>query len=249
MTKKNYTKARIADSLTLIFVIAISIICVTLVTAIPSGPTVSYVSNSTSATAGIGTLRGLDDGGHITTVTLDVMQQNFGWKAYVGNVTGKLTLDDANNNTIYDWTLSTIKAEVYISKNQSVGWSNIGCAARSVLEAEDIAFGKAASDDNINNTFNETTHKSFIVAGTNITASSCPSIATYVNDTAQTVSVNAKFQEVLLNDSAGNLVYATIAETGGSLGYDNQTYDFQAIIPDNESAAVITPYYFYVELG
>ncbi|PLW79797.1 hypothetical protein C0585_05960 [Candidatus Woesearchaeota archaeon] len=212
----------------------------------PAGPTISYVSNSTSANAGNGTLQSGDEGGYITTITLDVLQQNFGWKAYVGNVTGKLTLDDADNYTIYDWSIANLNAEVYISRNQTIDWTNIGCAARSIIEAQDTDLGKdpSADDDSINLTFDGAVHDDLIIGG-NPALTTCPTISTFVNDTAQ----SALFQEMLLNDSQQRLVYATIAEDDAD-GYRNgTTFDFQAIVPDTLSTATTTNYYFFVEIG
>jgi len=249
MSVNKETKARIAVALTisLLIILGISVVHA----AIPNGPiSITHISNSTSTSSGVGTLRSGDDGGYITTVLLDTLQQNYGWKAYVGNITGKLTLDDAGGQTIYDWTLTTVSANVYISRNDTVQWSSLSCAARSVIEAEDVFIGKsAASDESINKTFNGTTHKAFTVAGVTISQSTCPAIATFVNDAAQSSGVNNLFQEILLSDSNGNLIYTTRAETGGAIGYDENTYDFQVIVPDDETPSTITNYYFYVEIG
>ncbi|MBR9676091.1 hypothetical protein GOV05_03725 [Candidatus Woesearchaeota archaeon] len=222
------------------------------IAALPTGPTFSGVASSTSNNPN-STLRGSDQGGYIYTLTLDTLQQNYGWKAYVGNLTGKLTLDDSSNYTIFDWSLTDSEAEVYISRDGAVDWTTVNCSNssgnRNNITAEDSALGKTSTSiDSINQTFSASIHKSFVVAGRTMTQSSCPSIATYVNDTAQSSGVNNLFQEVLLSDSNGNVVYATIAETD-DYGYRNgTTYDFQAIIADQDGAPT-TSYYFYVELG
>lgn len=220
----------------------------------PVGPTITHLSNETSVNVGIGTGRANDLGGYITTMNLFAAQQDFGWKAYVGNITGKLVLEDSQNFSIYDWSLSNPNAEVYISRNQTVAWSTVNCSNRSVILNEDTALTKASTaTDSINKTFNETTHRSFIVAGRTIVNSTCPAIATYVNtnETKQNNGENNLFQEILLADNNGfgnTLVYTAIAEIDGS-GFDNNSYDFQAIVPDDETAGVTNTYYFYVELG
>ena len=170
-------------------------------------------------------------------------------KAFVGNITGKLTLDDSTSSTIYDWDLTTITGEVYATRSSSITWANVACADNTVLNAEETSINfNDAKVDSINNTFNETIHKEFMVAGTTITNSTCRAIATYVNDEAQTVDENADFQEVLLDDNS-NLIYAGLLEQDAT-GYDgNSTFDFQIIVPDDETSGVDTTYYFYAELG
>src|SRR3989338_5789452 len=88
--------------------VSIILLYLTLVSAVPEGVnTITYISNSTkSLTAGnlINSTfnSSVGPGGYIFTMNLDTTQQNKRWKAYVGNVTGKLTLDDASSYTIFD---------------------------------------------------------------------------------------------------------------------------------------------------
>jgi hypothetical protein len=90
-------------------------------------------------------------------------------------------------------------------------------------------------------------HKSFYVSTTHIANSTCRSIATYVNDAKQAVSESAVFQEVLLTDNA-NIVYATLLEDN-SIGFDNGRYDFQMIVPEDDTITTPTTYYFYAEIS
>jgi hypothetical protein len=221
--------------------------------ALPTAPIITHIENSTSGNAGQGQIRSGDDGGYITTLTLDALQQNFRWKAYVGNVSGRYILEDSNGYSIYEWDMSlNTEGKVFISRNGTVDWTNISCANRtSTILSEDSDLGMGSGSDSINKTFNDNKHKTFNVAGVPITNSTCPAIATYVNDTSQTFSETAVFQEILLADAAGNgnLIYTTIMEEDVQ-GYDNSSsFDFQAIIADDETAGIKTPYYFYVELG
>ena len=72
---------------------------------------------------------------------------------------------------------------------------------------------------------------------------------TYVNSTAQ----STRFEEVVLYDSPqlgnGNIVYATPLEQD-YYGFNNQTFDFQMIVPENGAPGFsgATAYYFYAEL-
>jgi hypothetical protein len=159
-------------------------------------------------------------------------------------------LDDNASNRIYQWFFQTTTGEVFITRTNNISWSSVGCPSNTSINNEDIALGfTGTAIDSINNTFNETSHRSFSVAGRTINDSACNTTATYVNSTQQSQAV-ATFQEVLLHDGT-NMIFAT-AINDSSYGYDsdttNNTYDFQAIVPDNTSTQ-ITSYYFWVEIG
>jgi len=218
------------------------------VLALPASPTtLNFISNSTITTSLAN--RSLDAKGTITVITMDSNQQNYKWKAYVGNVTGKVALDDANGKSIYDWNLGIGSAEVYVSRFSNINWANIACVNQTSIDAEETGLGISLTlKDNINGTFNMTTHKSFDVGI--IPMSGCRSTATYINDAPQTMGPAAFFQEVLLRDTTtGNLIYSTLVDSAHT-GYDNQPHDFQLIVAENESlAALPSNYFFWVELG
>ena len=107
--------------------------------------------------------------------------------------------------------------------------------------------------DNISSTFSSRNHTQVDVGSITIIANDCYSIFTLVNDSAQSSSATPYFQEVLLYDgnvTNGNVVYATKIENN-IYGFNNITYDFQMIIPEDQSSgsADSTAYYFYVELS
>ena len=215
--------------------------------ALPQGATLGTPSVDTGPTVVPDSLT--NPGGRIITVDLSLEQQNGGWKAYIGNVSGLYVLQNAVGDSIYEWPLSLVQGEVYISRNASINFSSISCAGTSVITAENTFFGYAGADDDaINKTFNSTAHRTFDVGPTNIPANTCPATALWVNDTQQGQSSSAIWQEVLLNDSSNRLVYASLMNNDRS-GFDTATYDFQAIIADNRSSVSGTTYYFYVELG
>jgi hypothetical protein len=232
----------------LITLILLSIIVVnkSAVLAAPQGATIIY-NNTEDAT-----IRSPDShtaaGGSFTTLVLNVTSQTSKWKAYVGNVTGKLTLDNSNNKSIYEWALTTVQGEVYASKNDSINFSALTCSNRGNITAEDALLNiNSSSDDSINKTFTQQIHRSFVIGGTGTIAnSSCFAIATYVNDSSQPANENATFQEILLSDSK-NLVYTTIINDN-KIGFDTGTYDFQLIVPD-DPGATSTTYFMYAELG
>jgi hypothetical protein len=231
----------------LIFLSLVSVI--DFVIATPAGPSIGYVSNSTATT--LSANRSQDLKGTITTLNLSSNQQDYKWKAYTGNVTGSLVLDDASGKSIYDWNQGTPTGEVYVSRASSISWANVSCVNQTVIDSEQSALGMtSASVDSINKTFNYTTHKSFLVGTKNITNSSCRSTATYINDARQSITESAYFQEILLKDDiTSNLVYTTIIENHQA-GYNGvSTFDFQLLVAENESSSTPLLYYFYVELG
>ncbi|RME52008.1 hypothetical protein D6783_06095 [Candidatus Woesearchaeota archaeon] len=187
-------------------------------------------------------------GGSFTTLALNLTQQTPRWKAYVGNLTGRFVLQDANNYSIYDWNTASVSGEVYATRNNSIQWSAIRCANATEIAAEEAFHNMTSTQpDTINKTFNNTVHRGFFVGSTYIANSTCSAIATYVNGTAQAPSENADFQEVLLSDT-NYLVWATLLEQDAQ-GYNNQPFDFQMIVPESEVKSSPTTYYFYAELS
>jgi len=214
----------------------------------PVGP--NRIVNKSTETAPVRSAYLLNtSGGTFTTLLINITAQTYRWKAYAGNVTGKLTLDDNLNYTIYDWNIASVAGEVYATRKSSiVQWSSIRCANKSTIRTEEIRLNiSSANDDGINRTFmsSSLSHDEFYVATTRFAAGTCKSIATYVNSTSQA----AKFQEVALYDSS-YIVYAGLLENK-QRGFDNNYYDFQLILPESglEAQQAPTAYYFYVELS
>ena len=160
-------------------------------------------------------------------------------------------MDDANQKTIYDWSLVgvTIQGRVYVSRNASIIFSSTACAANATVNTED-AFNNmtGSSSDSVNQTFLNQTHKGFYVGETPIANNTCRALATFVNDTRQSISESAYFQEILLQDSATNLIYVTIIEPHLA-GFDNNSYDFQLIVAESGVKTSPTTYYFFTEIG
>ena len=222
--------------------------------ATPEGPTVTYVSNSTravNASAIVNITGGASlntSGGYIFAINLNAFQTNSRWKAYYGNVTGTLTLDDAAGSTIYRWPISsTLTGNVYATRSATtVTWASINCASVAQIETENNAISHTNPNDNITQTFNSTNHTSFTVAGA--TLSNCRSTSTFVNDNPQNQSYNDTFPEIVAYDGT-SIVYATRIETNKN-NYATVPSDFQLLLPENGLAnwASSIAYYFYVEL-
>jgi hypothetical protein len=248
MNNKHITVGRMNVLLLFILVISIFALFNKLhdVSALPQGVSIIYNSTENAPTRPADSQTAA--GGSFTTLTLNVTSQTSKWKAYVGNVTGKLTLDNSNNKTIYDWALTLVQGEVYVSRNDSINFASVACANTTQINSEESTLGiNSSSSDSINGTFRQRIHRSFVIGGTGLIANStCYSIATYINDASQSSSENTVFQEVVMSDGS-HLVFVTILEDSQS-GFDLGTYDFQMIVPDNPTE-VSNTYYFYAELG
>lgn len=215
--------------------------------ALPAGVTI--VSNTTNTPTAAAASSLTTAGGSFTTLVLNGTFQNPRWKAYVGNISGVLTLDDSNSYTIYDWNLTSMNGEVFITRNSTISWTLVNCSTTQKITAEDQFLTlNSSSVDSINRTFNASVHRGFYVGTNHIGNSTCKSIATYVNDTKQAASENAAFQEVLLTDTYTNIIYAGLIDDN-TLGYNNGRYDFQMIVPEDDTKQTPTTYYFYAEIS
>jgi hypothetical protein len=230
----------------LLIVVLFIILFVSFSFALPVGITIS--SNTTENGSTLSPGQSSAEGGTITTLLVNVSAQTTSWKGYVGNVTGRIALKDSSNYSLYDWVLSSVAGEVYASRSSTIVWQNVNCSNSSLLTSEDAFLGMPlANIDTINKTFNGTIHKTFVVGSRSITNSTCPSIALNINNTAQSPSEQASFQEIALYDGSSNVYSATIENN--LYGFDNQTYDFQMIVPDSYAETTATTYYFWVELS
>ena len=238
MTTKN--SVFVALLLSAVFMLSISIAY-----SQPTGTDITF--NETDFGPTIGPSNRTDDGGTITTLVLDALQQTNRWKAYIGNVTGSLTLDDSGGNTIFSWALDLgdLTGEVYSSRSDSISWADVRCADSTLVSAEESFLSMdPTAVYTIDNTFNETTHPQLTIGAEIITTNTCPSTSTYVNNNPQAIG-SADFPLILLDDET-DLVYTNIISSQ-TTGYDGEEYDFQMIVPNNPFDT--TQYFFYVQLG
>jgi len=201
------------------------------------------------------------EAGNISHLNISGISVTKTWQGFVGNVSGTLVLRDADNNTMYDWTVAEPKGEVYASVNNSITWTGVACFDHTTAGGDynssiiELAYGvDYTDDDGIDETFNTVTHPAFQVGTTAIAVDSCPSTETYVNNATQTT----RFHEMLLNDGTGEaLIFATILENDQAdnatdiVGFDGVEHDFQMLViedgHDGEEDAT-TNYYFWIEI-
>ena len=228
-----------------ILLLIVLTLTITLVNADPAG--VNIVSNETEIVDAADPDNRTDPGGSITTLVLNALQQTNRWKAYIGNVTGTLTLADGSGDSIFSWALddSSITGEVYSSRSDNILWSQIRCADNTIVTSEETFLGMDSSDIySITETFNETLHPELTVGSTVITEDTCASTSTYVNDAPQS-QASADFPLTLLDDET-NLVFVNPLNPQ-TAGFDGSLFDFQMIVPNNPSDS--TTYFFYAEIG
>ena len=216
------------------------------VSADPVGPnSIAISSNETSVAPGAATLN--ISGGRIATINVTANTQNSRWKAFVGNVSGSFTLDDASGSTIYDWSLTSLSGEIYATRfSGSITWANVNCSNITWMEQENVNMNHTNSQDNLSATFVAGTHTSFVLAGNNLVANSCRTLNTYVNNATQ----DTDFEEVVLFETIkNNTIFTTILENEVT-GFDSNSYDFQMIVPEIglETFTGSTAYYLYVEI-
>jgi len=185
-------------------------------------------------------------GGNVTEVNIFALTQTRVWQGYYGAITGEITLDNGNNYTFYNWSMTTVSGEVYATRNATINWSGTNCSNSTQRTAEDTYIARAASDgDSVLNTYNLTTHPAFSVGSFSVTANSCYSTNGFVNNASQ----SANWSMVLLHDDY-SIIYASIINDS-VIGFDGVAHDFQLLVAENENAGSIgtTPYYFWVELN
>jgi hypothetical protein len=214
--------------------------------------------------------------GNVSQLTIFGRSQTKHWQGYWGEITGIITLDDAQNWTMYDWPNDEPKGEIYATINQTApDWTTVQCFNYSGVEADpaltanntvywESFYNMTFNDvDGIDETFNMTletatsTHPEFDVGEFTITTGTCPSTYTHINDVWQ----EEDFSEVLLQDQFGVLIFTTIIENKDIgindpvIGYNSADHDFQMLVAEDGTSRVggernqaITTYYFYVDL-
>ncbi len=207
--------------------------------------------------------------GNITVVNVTGETVTQSWAGVVGNVTGTITLDDGNGETLYDWSVADPAGEIFATTASSVTWTNIECWNMSIADTdnyltlsdyETLLNIASDDDDGVDETFNVTgTHALFYVANLTFAADSCGA-ATSVY-TAGGTQNSALFQEVILyngrySPTSGetgdqdSIIFVGLLEDTDETGFDGTDYDFQILLAEDGHAGdtTTTTYNFYVEL-
>jgi len=236
--------------------------------ALPNGATITTGTPETYQTVNPET----DDAwaGNVTRLDMFGVSVTQSWQGYFGNVTGAITLSDANNYTLYNWSLANPEGEVYAA-NDTVTWTNIQCfnftatgsyADDSAQRGETSLYGmnlstleslfgiSSTDEDGVNETFSDgNAHDLFYTNSLEFSAGECVAVNLF---NASGTTNSEQFQEVLLYDPDDQLpVFASILEETSVLGFNQEDNDFEMIVLENGHGTdtSTTTYYFYVELG
>jgi hypothetical protein len=207
--------------------------------------------------------------GNITELSIYVGNSGSqSWQGYYGNVSGGLSLGDASNNIMYNWSLTTPSGEVYASTNSSITWSNLQCfnfsssgtysdesgnggttnlygTNSTILEAE---YGFSPSDiDGINETFATNNHDLFYSSNMEFSSDECRSLQLFNNESQPE---DGSFEEVIMYEpSSRSVIFTSILEES-KIGFNNKEVDFQMLVPENGHGTdtSTTMYFFFIEI-
>lgn len=261
-------KARV-KTLSAIAAITTLILFSAVVFAAPDGPeSIERGASERSGTADASGVLQEAEAGNMTSLHINTTKITKRWQGYYGNITGTITLDDADNATMYSWEIATVQGEIYASNGSGVTWANIVCLNFTSNTTEDTAeerynlstinafIGLAsdteqADEDSVNATFNQTFGDDGASIGigsvTINNQENCSMVTLYNNNGYQTTD----FQEILLTDNE-SIVFTAILEQD-TTGFQNIPIDFEMMVGVNGTSATaathIKNYYFYVELS
>jgi len=186
--------------------------------------------------------------GNVTEINLTAIAVTQSWQGYYGNVSGTIVLQNADNQTFYNWSMATAKGEIYATRTSSVSFTTVDCLLAANITDEETALGQATIDaDSVTNTFTTNVHPQFYVGTVDITADTCNATNAFGPSGAQ---ANDFFQILLAdNAGAGNIIYTTLLN-GTKSSFDNSAWDFELLVGQNghPGGSTTTQYYLYVEL-
>ena len=197
--------------------------------------------------------------GNITWLTLTGISQTRYWQGFYGNVTGWITLDDADNFTFYNWSAAEPRGYVYASlvSNGDPDWLNVQCFQHASNASSFQTFYNITQDanDNVTETYDLTDHPDWYIVNKTFSSGSCPTTYIWRDDTYQGQDfVNALFWD----RTGGNdgWIFGTMIENKDVSNktditcYNGQICDFQLLVAEDGSGTdtAVTPYYIWVDL-
>ena len=188
--------------------------------------------------------------GNVSELSINATEITTHWQGYFGNITGTITLDDAQGNTMFDWSSETgysPTGEIYAANSSITSWSDVMCVSLygnntsvNTTTLETMYGMTDGEGDGINETFTATQD---ITIGTS-TLSGCPATNTYVNNASDTDYFN---ETLLVENSTRAVIFASQIEEDAT-GFDGRSWDFQIMVAESDAAGT-TPYWFYLELS
>ena len=241
-------------------VLVVSAILVAIAVAAPYGPksvTVEQSDRKTEFNESISSVQA--QAGNVTQLRINVSMQTKRWQGYYGNITGIVTLQDANGFRMYEWgnddTVTPI-GEVYASNNTVGDWTRVFCVNLTANSSNTTLYGPNATiletlygatltdRDGIDETF---------TVFANITVGSktmnCSAIQVYNGSASPSYNWNETllYENDTIEETTRSIIYAAQVAQNQN-GFNNNTWDFQMIVGENGDISTTTTYYFYVEL-
>jgi len=224
------------------------LIASSIVVAAPTGPT-SATNLGSSRYNAVSAANVSAVAGNVTELNFIANTVTSTWQGYFGNVTGMIILGNSNNQSLYNWNLTSPSGQVYATRLSSVPvWASVRCANQTEINSEDLVLGvnQTVDQDSVNKTFiNTTSFNPFYVGSLNInTTQNCRAVQLYNGSGVS----SPNFAEVLLSDTS-NMIYTGIISNPAS-GFDNRSHQFEMLVGENghNGDTSVTPYYFYLEL-
>jgi hypothetical protein len=205
--------------------------------------------------------------GNVTELTISGDSITGSWQGYFGNVSGSITLENANGQALYNWTLASPQGEVYSSTNSTIAWGSIQCfnyTANGTLGTGGETAGATnlgglnlttletrfnidvADADGVNETFYLKNHDQFFTNSLQFSADECQSTRVY----GPSGGTDQQFEEVLLYEpTTTSVVFASILEQDLT-GFNSGTQDFEMLVLEDghNGNVAATTYFFFVEL-
>jgi len=253
--------------LTSISIFLLIILAANLLTATPSGASISPGASSQTPSGQASNHSAI--AGNITEMTIfSGSGGSQSWQGYYGNVSGGLSLGDSSSNVMYNWSLATPNGEVYASTNSSITWSNLQCfnfsasgtytdesgnggttnqngTNASILEAE---YNIGPTDiDGINETFATNNHDLFYSSNMEFSTDECRSFQLFNNESTPE---DGRFEEIIMYEPASKSVIFTSILEESRAGFNNKEVDFQMLVPEDGHGAdtQTTMYFFFIEI-
>lgn len=249
-------KAKARMSSVIVAVIVLTLLSYA-VLAVPEGPGTVQSGTPDRRTSGVDTAAGKTveaQAGNVTALNFNSTKISSRWQGYYGNVSGVITLDDAVNNTLYNWRIASPQGEIYaVNVSTTPTWANVECfnftdPTQNVTFAElESSIGAATTDrDGVNETFNLTYAGSFSAGTKTIVAGDeCPIASLFSSDAWTGVGFN---ETILFQNQSDNLVIFVSLLEQDRIGFSGSPLDFEMIVGENGDLAGATNYYFFVEL-
>jgi hypothetical protein len=207
------------------------------------------------------------EAGNVTELSLTAISTTKTWQGYFGNITGTLTLEDSSGYVFYNWTALEPKGNIFASVNDTISWAGVVCfdwAGQAItVDTEEARYGIGDdASDGIDETFGNVGLDSDVFVGSLNVSGNATALGFTCHTTnpfqygLQNNSVD-NFENFLLTDGAGALIFATVIENNefdngtDIIGYNNQEHDFQLLVAEdghNGQEDFLTRYYFWAEI-